>query len=91
MFRKVCLILHIDIPRGLWYNIYRKTGTPHERKEKVTMYILAITAKRKNAKRHISTKSNDIKYLRKVGKEHINDCYIVEIYNHKWELIERVK
>ena len=55
------------------------------------MYYLTITAKRKNAKRHISNKGNDIDYLRKLGKNNINDRYIVEIYNGKWELIEMVK
>ena len=54
------------------------------------MYYLTTTAKRKNAKRHIAWKSDDIEYLR--GRaNNLNDCYIVEIYNGKWELIERIK
>lgn len=55
------------------------------------MYILATTARRKNAKRHIAATSNDLNYLRKIGKDNIDDRYIVEIYNAKWELIEKVK
>lgn len=52
--------------------------------------ILTITAKRKNAKRHIVSRCNDIESARKLA-ENMNDCYIVEIYNTKWELIERIK
>ena len=51
------------------------------------MYILTTTAKRKNAKRHIVDKNNDIEYLRKLSKN-MNTCYIIEICNGKWELIE---
>ena len=53
-------------------------------------YIMTTTAKRKNAKRHIDTRSNSLDYLRAQGLIR-NDRYIVEIYNTKWELIERVK
>ena len=52
------------------------------------MYYLTTTAKRKNAKRHIVEKSKDIEYLRNLSKN-MNACYIVEIYNGKWELVER--
>lgn len=55
------------------------------------MYYLTTTAKRKNAKRHIASKGTDIEYLRNIGKNNINDCYITEIYNGKWELVERIK
>lgn len=54
------------------------------------MYYLTTTAKRKNAKRHIVTKSNDLEYLRRIGRD-INICYITEIYDGKWNLIERIK
>ena len=55
------------------------------------MYYLTITAKRKNAKRHIVTKSDILDKLIKLGKNRINYNYIVEIYTGKWELFERVK
>lgn len=55
------------------------------------MLYLTTMAKRKNAKRHITVKSNDIEYLRKIGKENINDRYTVAIYNSKWQLIEKIK
>lgn len=55
------------------------------------MYYLTTTAKRKNAKRHIVIKSNDLDYLRNTGKNCINDCYITEIYDGKWDLVERIK
>ena len=55
------------------------------------MYYLTITAKRKNAKRHIVTKSESLDELRNLGKNNMNDEYIVEIYTGKWELVERVK
>ena len=55
------------------------------------MYILTITAKIKNAKRHIVTKSESLDKLRDLGKNNMNDKYIVEIYTGKWKLVERVK
>ena len=54
-------------------------------------YILTITAKRKNEKRHIVTKSESLDELRNLGRNNINDAYIVEIYTGRWELVERVK
>ena len=55
------------------------------------MYILATTAKRKNGKRHITLKSNDLEYLREIGKNNINkDRYVVEIYSGNWKLLERM-
>ena len=54
-------------------------------------YILTITAKRRNAKRHIVTKSESLDELRNLGRNNMNDKYIVEIYTGKWELVERVK
>ena len=54
-------------------------------------YILTTTAKRKNAKRHIVTKSESLDELRNLGKNNMNDKYIVEIYTGKWDLVERVK
>lgn len=61
------------------------------KRRKNTMYYLTTTAKRKNAKRHIVIKSNDLEYLRRIGKDDINDCYITEIYDGKWNLVERIK
>ena len=55
------------------------------------MYILTITAKRKNAKRHIVIRSESLDKLIELGKNNINDNYIVEIYTGKWVLVERVK
>ena len=55
------------------------------------MYILTTTSKRKNAKRHIVTKSESLDKLRDLGKNNMNDKYIVEIYTGKWEIVERVK
>ena len=55
------------------------------------MYYLVITAKRKNAKRHIAMRSDNLDYLKDVGKNDINDCYITEIYDGKWDLVERIK
>lgn len=55
------------------------------------MYILTTTSKRKNAKRRIVTKSESLDELRNLGKNNMNDKYIVEIYTRKWELVERVK
>ena len=54
------------------------------------MYYLTTTAKRKNAKRHIARKSEDINYLKRLGRN-ISERYIVEIYNGKWELVETIK
>ena len=54
------------------------------------MYILATTAKRKNEKRHIASKGNDLEHLRYLAQNNINkDRYVVEIYTGKWELVER--
>ena len=54
-------------------------------------YILTITAKRKDAKRHIARKSNSIDDLRTFGRKNLNDCYKVDIYTGDWKLIENVK
>jgi len=54
------------------------------------MYYLTTTAKRKNAKRHIVRKSEDINYLKRLGRN-VSERYIVEIYNGKWELVETIK
>lgn len=54
------------------------------------MYILATTAKRKNAKRHIASKGNDLEHLRYLAQNNINkDIYVVEIYTGKWELVDK--
>lgn len=47
-------------------------------------YILTMTAKRKNAKRHIVARSNDLDELRKFHPQQ----YINEIYDSHWNLIE---
>ena len=55
-------------------------------------YILTVTAKRKNAKRHIVERNSNIEHLRKLAVNNLNkDRYIVEIYNSKWELLETIK
>lgn len=55
-------------------------------------YILTVTAKRKNAKRHIVERNNNKEHLLKLAKENLNkDRYIVEIYNAKWELLEAIR
>lgn len=55
------------------------------------MYILTTTAKRKNAKRHITLKSNDLEHLRDIAQNNINkDRYVVEIYSGNWNLLERM-
>lgn len=53
-------------------------------------YYLTITARRKNAKRHITEKSKDLNILRQLANN-INDSYIVSIYDGAWNLIERIK
>lgn len=55
------------------------------------MYILTITARRKNAKRHIVDKSADINDLRKLANNVNGDLYVIEIYTGGWELVEVVK
>ncbi len=62
-----------------------------KQEDKKMKFILSTKGKQKNAKRHIVSRSEDIDYLRKVGKKYINDRYIVEIYTGNWQLIERVK
>lgn len=55
-------------------------------------YILTVTAKRKNAKRHIVERNNNKEHLLKLAKENLNkDRYIVEIYTAKWELLEAIR
>lgn len=52
-------------------------------------YILAITAKRKGAKRHIVFRG-DLDTLRRYAGN-MWDRYIVEIYTSNRKLVERVK
>lgn len=55
------------------------------------MYILTTTAKRRNGKRHITLKSNDLEHLRDIAQNNINkDRYVVEIYSGNWNLLERM-
>lgn len=63
-------------------------GVKHMNKE--STYYLTITAKRKNAKRHITEKSKDLNILRQLAKN-INDSYIVSIYDGSWNLVEQIK
>ena len=53
------------------------------------MYYVTTTARRKNAKRHIADKVNDLETARKTMDRINNKLYIIEVYNGKWELIER--
>lgn len=50
-------------------------------------YILTITARRKNARRHIVQRSDDLEKLRAFR----SDLYLVRIYDSRWNLIETVK
>lgn len=52
------------------------------------MYYITITAKRKNAKRHIVMKSNDFAHIKKMFDMYDNSRYIYEIVNGKWEVLE---
>ena len=54
------------------------------------MYILAITAKRKNAKRHIVARSVNLEGLKKLA-QNSNKKYIVELYTGNWQLVERLQ
>lgn len=58
-------------------------------------YYLTITARRKNAKRHIITNGycktfESIADAEKTAAN-LNKCYIIEIYNSKWELVKVIK
>ena len=53
------------------------------------MYYLTITARRKDAKRHISKRSSSLDELRRLS-ENLNHRYIIEIYDGKWNLIETI-
>lgn len=50
-------------------------------------YILTITSRRKNAKRHIVSKFYTLSDAEKVASS-LNKSYIIEIYNTKWELVK---
>ena len=53
-------------------------------------YILTNTARRKNAKRHICGRYNDLESARKMAQNINEKLYVIQIYNGKWELIETV-
>jgi len=53
------------------------------------MYYLTITARRKDAKRHVVTKSQSVDYLRAYGS-HLKDSYKREIYDGRWALVETI-
>lgn len=52
-------------------------------------YILTLTAKRKDAKRHIAARSCNLDQLRKSAELYSNK-YRKHIYTGNWELIEEV-
>jgi hypothetical protein len=54
------------------------------------MYYLTVTAKRKNAKRHITSTHNNIKALEQHAKFIDSNRYNVEIYNGKWEFVKEI-
>ncbi len=54
------------------------------------MYYLTETPKRKNGKRHILEKSEDIDKLRERGKRWDAKRYLTDIYTGSWKLVEHV-
>ena len=54
------------------------------------MYILAYTPKRKNSKRHIVNRSNDLAYLERIASGAHNH-YRAEIYTGNWQVVKVVK
>lgn len=52
-------------------------------------YYLTVTARRKNAKRHIAHKDKDLHFLRALGRT-LTDRYNVAIYDGRWNLVEEV-
>ena len=54
-------------------------------------YILTATSRNRNGKRHIVTRSTDLEYLRRIGRDNVNEKNITAIYNSKWELVEAIR
>lgn len=55
------------------------------------MYYLTIKAKRKDAKKHIAKKGHSISELAAFGYNNLNNKYIVEIFDAKWNFVMSVK
>lgn len=53
-------------------------------------YILTITAKQKNGKRHISRRSDNLEYLEKFAQNLNHKRYRVEIYSGNWKFLKEV-
>lgn len=53
-------------------------------------YYLAITAHRKNAKRHICYKSTDMEQLIEFSSRYTGN-YRMELYTGNWELVKVIK
>ena len=53
----------------------------------LSMYYLTVTARRKDAKRRIALKGNDLEYLKRVAERNINKAYIVAICDGKWNTV----
>lgn len=54
-------------------------------------YILTITAKRRNAKRHIAQRGESLEELIRYSNVINKDRYHVDIYNGKWELVKKIR
>lgn len=54
-------------------------------------YILVLEAKRKNAKRHIVMRSDDINHLEDLAKNNINNSYKKSIYTANWRLVKEIE
>ena len=54
-------------------------------------YILVLESRRKNAKRHIVMRSDDINHLEDLAKNNINNGYKKSIYTGNWKLVKVVE
>ena len=54
-------------------------------------YILTVTARRKNAKRHIVQRTHEYDRLVSIAKGIDKQRYIVEIYTGNWKLVETIE
>lgn len=52
------------------------------------MFYVTLTAKRKNAKRHIQHKCNTMEEVKKWVDWYKDSPYIVGVYTGKWEKVE---
>ena len=57
------------------------------------MYYVTITARRKNAKRHIKAKFELDIMARKYAKRlsYLNSKYIIEIYDGRWNIVYKAE